>query len=323
MSLHGAPCLNREWLATSCGRGYAPRMSASPPASIAVPFAVATLGIALFSTMDAVMKHLVLAIGTYNGLLWRTLAGAVLGGAVFFALGKTWPAWPVLRVHLIRGVLSAVMALLFFWGLARVPLAQGVALAFVAPLIALYLAAVILKEQIARRAVFASLFGFAGVLVILAGQAEAEMGPEAFRGALAILCSAALYAYNIILMRQQAQIAEPMEIAFFMSAIMTSCFLIASPVLAEAPPLAELPAILGAAALAFFSLMCLSWAYARAEAQYLAPVEYTAFVWASLFGFLVFAEPVQPLTLLGAAMIVAACLAAARRQPVADATTGV
>ncbi|MDQ8756708.1 DMT family transporter [Sphingosinicella sp. LHD-64] len=288
-------------------------MPAPPPASVAIPFAVATLGIALFSTMDAVMKHLVLAIGTYNALLWRTMAGAVLGGAVFFALGKGWPARAVLRLHLIRGVLSAVMALLFFWGLARVPLAQGVALAFVAPLIALYLAAVILKEKIARRAVFASLFGFAGVLVILAGQAEAELGPEALHGALAILASAALYAYNIILMRQQAQVAEPMEVAFFMSAIMTSCFLLASPVLAEMPPVAELPAVMGAAALAFFSLMCLSWAYARAEAQYLAPVEYTAFVWASLFGFLVFAEPVQPLTLLGAAMIVAACLAAARR----------
>ena len=73
------------------------------------------------------------------------------------------------------------MAMLFFWGLARVPLAQGVALAFVAPLIALYLAALILKEQIARRAIFASLLGFAGVLVILAGQAEAELGPEALQ----------------------------------------------------------------------------------------------------------------------------------------------
>jgi S-adenosylmethionine uptake transporter len=47
----------------------------------------------------------------------------------------------------------------------------------------------------------------------------------------------------------------------------------------------------------------------------LAPVEYTAFIWAALLGVLVFDEPVRPLTLIGAAMIVAACLAAARRQP--------
>ena len=58
--------------------------------------------------------------------------------------------------------------------------------------------------------------------------------------------------------------------------------------------------------------MLLSWAYARAEAQRLAPVEYTGFVWAAIFGFLIFAEPVRPLTLAGAAMIVAACWVAAR-----------
>ncbi len=286
--------------------------SASPSSAIAIPFAVAVLGIALFSTMDAFMKHLALAIGVYNALLWRTMAGALFGGAIFFGRGQSWPAQRVLRVHLLRGAVSAVMALLFFWGLARVPMAQAIALAFVAPLIALYLAAIILKEKIARRAVLASLLGFAGVLVILAGQAQAELGPDAFRGSIAILVSAGLYAYNIILMRQQALVAKPVEIAFFMSAIMSGCFLLGAPVLAAWPPAHELPAILAAAALAFASLMLLSWAYARAEAQYLAPAEYTGFLWAALFGWLVFAEPVRPLTLLGAAMIVAACLVAAR-----------
>lgn len=283
--------------------------------SIAIPFAVATLGIALFSGMDAVMKQLTLAIGVYNAIFWRQLVGAIFGGVAYFGTKGRWPERPVMRIHLIRGVVSAVMALLFFWGLARVPLAQGVALAFVAPLIALYLAVLILKEQITRRAVYASLFGFAGVLVILAAQAEAELGPEALQGSLAILASATLYAWNIILMRQQAQVAGPLEIAFFQSLIVAACFLLAAPFLAVPPPLAELDAVLGAAALAFASLMLLSWAYARAEAQYLAPVEYTAFVWALLFGVLVFAEPVRPLTVLGAAMIVAACLFAARRRP--------
>jgi S-adenosylmethionine uptake transporter len=288
-----------------------------------MPFAVATLGIALFSAMDAVMKHLAIGLGAYNALLWRTMAGAVFGGLVFIATRTPWPARAVLRIHLVRGGVSVVMAILFFWGLARVPLAQGVALAFVAPLIALYLAAAILKEKIERRAVLASLLGFAGVIVILVGQAEARLGPDALRGSAAILLSACLYAWNIILMRQQAQVARPIEVAFFMSLIMTGGFLLAAPFLAVPPPAAELPAVAGAALLAFVSLILLSWAYARAEAQYLAPVEYSAFIWASLLGFLVFAEPVRPLTLAGAAMIVAACLFAARRTRVADASTGV
>jgi S-adenosylmethionine uptake transporter len=265
--------------------------------------------------MDAVMKSLTLAIGAYNAMLWRTLAGAVFGGAAFMGAGGRWPARAVMRIHLIRGVLSAVMAILFFWGLARVPLAHGVALAFVAPLIALYLAAIILKEQISRRTVFASLFGFAGVLVIFGAQAEAELGPEALQGSIAILCSAGFYAYNIILMRQQAQVAGPLEIAFFQSAIVSICFLFFAPFLAVLPPAEQLGSVFGAAALAFASLMLLSWAYARAEAQYLAPVEYTAFIWAVLLGAIVFAEPVRPLTIVGAAMIVAACLFAARKRP--------
>jgi S-adenosylmethionine uptake transporter len=295
-------------------RGYAAAMDRQA-ASIALPIAVATLGIALFSGMDAVMKHLALAIGAYNALLWRTMTGALLGGLFFFGLRQRWPEWPALRIHLVRGVMSSVMAILFFWGLARVPLAQGVALAFVAPLISLYLAALILKERIERRAVIASLVGFAGVLVILAGQAQAELGPDAFRGALAILASATLYAWNIILMRQQALVARPFEIAFFMSAIMSACFLLVAPFLGEVPAGSHVLAILASAGLAFGSLMLLSWAYARAQAQYLAPVEYSAFVWASLFGLLFFAEPVRPLTLVGAAMIVAACIFAARRTP--------
>jgi S-adenosylmethionine uptake transporter len=284
------------------------------PTSIALPFAVATLGIALYSGMDAVMKGLALAIGAYNALLWRTVAGAAMGGIAFRARRCLWPGPAAMRIHIIRGIVSAAMAMLFFWGLARVPMAQAIALAFVAPLIALYLAAVLLKEKIERRAIAASLLGLAGVVVILSGQARAELGQEALHGSIAILGSAVLYAYNIILMRQQALVAGLVEIAFFMNAIMAACFLLFAPMLAVWPEADQLPAIVGAAALAFVSMMLLSWGYRRAEAQHLAPVEYTGFIWAALLGWLVFAEPVRLPTLAGAAMIVGACLVAATRR---------
>ena len=286
--------------------------------STAVAFAVATAGIALFSGMDALMKGLSLAIGTYNALLWRTGAGGVIAAAFFFGQRTPWPKREAMRVHLTRGLISVPMALLFFWGLARVPMAQAIALAFVAPLIALYLAAILLGERIERRAILASLLGFAGVLVIFTGQAEAELGPDAFWGSLAILASAGLYAYNIILMRRQALLARPIEVAFFTSGIMAASFALAAPFLADLPPAPHWPAIVGAALLAFGSLLLLSWAYARAEAQHLAPVEYTSFVWAAILGWIFFNEAVQPLTLAGAGMIVIACLIAATRRPPPD-----
>ena len=287
--------------------------------STAVAFGVATAGIALFSAMDGLMKHLSLAIGTYNALLWRTGAGALIAAVFYFGRRTAWPGPEAMKVHLTRGLLGVPMALLFFWGLARVPMAQAIALAFVAPLIALYLAALLLGEKIERRAIAASLLGFSGVLVIFVGQAEADLGAEAFTGSLAILASAGLYAYNIILMRRQALLARPVEVAFFTSGLMGVSFLVAAPFLAVVPSSDHFPAIIAAALLAFASLLLLSWAYARAEAQHLAPVEYTSFIWAAIIGFLAFDEAVRPLTLAGAAMIVIACLIAATRRPPPDA----
>jgi S-adenosylmethionine uptake transporter len=275
-------------------------------------FAVATLGIAVFSAMDAVVKGLSLALGAYNALLWRSFAGVAISGILFVATRTAWPTRSVMRVHLIRGSVSAVMAIAFFWGLARVPMAQAVALTFIAPLIALFLAAVLLKEHVGRTAIIASLLAIIGVGVILTGQARAELGPEAFHGTLAILVSAVCYAYNIILMRQQAQVAAPIEIAFFQSLIVSALFTLALPFFGAVPALVHLPAIIGAAALATVSLLLLSWAYARGQASYLAPTEYTSFLWAALFGFVVFGETVSPFTLAGAALIITGCVIAAR-----------
>jgi S-adenosylmethionine uptake transporter len=301
-------------------------MPPAPANSVALPFAVATLGIASFSVMDAVMKHLVLAIGTYNAVLWRNGAGALMSGLLFFALRRPWPTGAVVRVHVRRGLVGSVMAVLFFWGLGRVPLAQAIALAFIAPLIALYLAAVLLGERIERRAIGASLLGLFGVLVIFLGQSRADLGPDALWGSLAVLASACLYAYNIILMRRQALVARPLEVAFFISAVTTLIYSLGAPWLAEVPAAEHWPAIVGGGALATASLLLLAWAYARAQAQHLAPVEYSSFIWAATLGWLVFGETVGLFTLAGALLIVFACLIAASRRapdPALQAETGV
>ena len=117
-----------------------------------IAFIVGMAGIATFSAMDAVMKSLVLALGTYVTLFWRSLAGAAMAGALF-SRNPRWPERATMRLHLARGILGSGMAVLFFWGLARVPLAQAIALAFIAPLIAVYLAAAFLKEDVGPRQV--------------------------------------------------------------------------------------------------------------------------------------------------------------------------
>jgi drug/metabolite transporter (DMT)-like permease len=276
-----------------------------------VPFMTACVGIALFSAMDAQMKGLSIAIGAYNAMFWRVLVGAALGGALFLVRRESWPTRAAMRLHLMRSSVASVMAISFFWGIARVPLAEGIALSFIAPLITLYLAAVLLGEKISSNAIAASVLGIIGVAVILAGRIGGEVyDAEVAKGIGAIFVSALFYAYNLILQRQQAQLATPSEIAFFQSLIVAGILSIASPFLAIVPGADQWPHIFYSAVLALCSLLLLSWAYARAEAQILVTVEYTAFIWAALFGWIFFQEAVTLVTIIGTGLIVAGCLIA-------------
>jgi len=282
-------------------------------------FAVAALGIGLFSTMDALMKAATIALGVFNAVFWRNLVGILISSLLYLPGARRWPDRAALRVHLIRGAVSTVMAIAFFWGLARMPMAEAIALSFVAPIIALFLAAVLLGERIGSRAIAASLLGLAGVVVILSARLGGD-GQRDFLGALAVLFSAMLYAYNIVLMRRQALIAGPREVAFSQSVIVTLCLTPFAPMFAGLPGAEHWPGLAAAAALACGSLLLLAWAYRRAEAQHLAPVEYTALVWAALFGYLVFSEQVGVSTLAGAGLIIGGCVLAARsRRPAAPA----
>lgn len=282
-------------------------------------FGVAALGIGLFSTMDALMKSLTLALGVYNAMVWRTGISTLLGAGAWFVAGRPRPSARGMRLHLIRGAIAAAMTLLFFWGLARVPMAQAITLAYIAPILALGGGALWLGERVGRRVALASAAAFAGVLLVLLAQPVA-LEREALLGSAAVLASAVLYAGNLLVARLQSQASGPAEIVFLQSAIVTAILLLGAPWLIAVPPSAQWWKIGAGALLATASLFLLGWAYAHGEAGYLATTEYTSFVYAAALGFLVFGERLTWPTIAGAAIIVAACLFAARRRDVAQTT---
>lgn len=284
-----------------------------------IPFLVACAGIGTFSLMDAAMKDLSIAMGAYNAVIWRNMLGSLLMGVLFVASRQPWPEKGVLKLHLWRSIVVAVMAVSFFWSLTVLPLAEAIGLSFIAPVIALYLAAVMLGEVIGKAAILASVSGLLGVAIIIAGRVSGGYTTDHLWGAAAVLFSAVVFAYNLILARRQAQVAKPVEIAFFQNLFVAVTLSLAAPWFLEPMPFDKAPMLAGAATLAILSLLLLSWAYARAEAQILIPVEYTAFVWAALFGWLFFGEPVTLPVLAGTLLIVCGSLIAARAKPVSAA----
>ena len=282
-----------------------------------MPFLVTAAAVALFSLMDALMKHASIMIGTYSALLIRSLIGTAIMLPLWRRGGTAWPPPATLRIHVLRAVVSCSMAFLFFHALVLLPMAEAIALSFIAPLIALYLAAALLGERIGGKAVAASLLGLAGVLVITAGRFEAGLPDrQSAEGIVAVLASAGLYAWNLVLQRRIAQLAPPADVALSQHAIAALILLALAPWHARAPDWPELGVLTLAALLATAALLLMAWAYARAEAQVLVPVEYTGFLWAALFGWLFFAERVAIPTLVGGILIVVGCLVAApRRMP--------
>ena len=279
-----------------------------------LPVVMAMAGIAFLSLMDAFMKSASLAVGAYSAGLLRVCLALVIAVPIWLATGAKWPARKVMRWHLARGFVSAYMALTFFYALTKLPIAEAIAISFVAPILALYLAALFLKETIGRGAIYAAVLGFAGTLIIVGGKiGRGRMDEDTILGLVAMLFSATLYAVNFIIIRRQSQAAKPMEIAVFHSAIQIVALIAFAPFFLQFPESPVWRDLGFSAVLTVFGALAIAHAYARAEAQKLIPLEYTGFLWAALFGYLMFGEAVTWTTIAGAAVIVIGCWIAARR----------
>lgn len=273
-------------------------------------------GVAMFALMDVLMKGAAMALGAYAALLWRNLLATVISGVGMIVTRNRWPPPDVMRLHILRALLIAPMAWMFFWALTKLPLAEAIGLSFIAPIVALALVPALLGERVSRHAVWAAIMGMIGVIVIVSGRLSGVYSVDALWGAAAILASAVLFALNLLMQRRQAQVAGAVEVAFFQNALVLALLLPFALWLMPQPGMSDSwPHALGAAALTVCSQIVLSVAYARAPASKLIPLEYSAFLWAALFGWLIFAEVPTVPVMAGVALIVVACLIAAREQP--------
>lgn len=286
------------------------------------PVALAVIGTALLCVMDAVIKHLSLSNGALAIALGRYVFGAIAAGAIWNAAGRPKITMEMVRAHAFRGVLIATSAACFFFALGKLELVEAITLGFLAPLLIPFAAWALLGERVRLVSLGAGIIGFAGAAIAANGAPLEQQSHERVMGIAAALTAAVTYALSIAMLRQRAD-KDGAPVVGLMQTLLPMA-IVAGPAIALSPlpPLADLPWFFAMGILGAIGWYLLINAYARAEAQRLAPIEFTALLWATLFGYLIFNETPRPQVYAGATLIIAACLFAAweeRRSRIAPA----
>ena len=280
----------------------------SPVARAAPVFALAVL---MLTAMDACARFLIAREGySVVQVVWARYAAQTALLALIFL-----PSLPRrLRtrhpgLQLLRSLLLFAATCVFFTSLAFLELATVAAVFAVAPLIVTILGAVVLKEFVGPRRWAAVLIGLGGVLVIL------RPGGDLFQAAalLPVLAAAFYASFQIATRRLGAD--EPLTTTLLYTAgagAVLSSF--ALPFHWTTPQPMDALLMVGMGAFAAAGHFLLVYALGMAEASALAPFNYLNFVWATILGWLVFAEVPDAMTFVGAGVIVAAGLQVWRRE---------
>ncbi len=230
----------------------------------------------------------------------RNLIGltALLG---FFA----WRGFANLRtarigMHFQRNVLNFAGMWLWFAALGLMPLGQAVALHFTVPLMAVVLAFIILRERPSAWRWAATLIGFCGVLVILR-PGVIEIGIPS----MLVLGSAISYAGVSVYTRVLGRTENPSVTTFYYQLMLT--VFAAGPALWiwRMPGWPDVPALLLVALAGTVAPYCLIRAYIHAEASMVAPIDFLRLPFTTAMAILLFGEPTEPWTWVGAIIIFA------------------
>ncbi|WP_292294637.1 DMT family transporter [Marivita sp.] len=259
------------------------------------------VGVACLSVNDAVAKTLTTSYAPLQILFMRNvialpftvLLAFLLGGSS--ALRSYRPA-----AHLLRGALWVGATIMFFTSFMYLGLAEATALIFVAPFFITVISALFLGEHVGWRRWLAVLLGFVGVLFIV------RPGGATFQP-ISLLPVATALVYALLML--SARWVDPRETVWTLLVYLTGSGALLGALIV---PFVWVPIraedIWLFAAIAFFGtagMTMMTQAFRVTPAVVVAPLDYTGLLWATLFGWLIWRESLDTMTILGAAIIIA------------------
>ncbi len=185
-----------------------------------------------------------------------------------------------------------------FFAFHLLPLADAIALTFAAPLFLTILSRPLLKEPVSRERWIAVSLGFVGVLVM-----ARPSGAGSILGMICALFCAASNAFGTLAVRGLTRTESTASIVFYTALFMTFGSLPALPFFWRTPNLPDLALFCSIGLIGGISQYWVTQALYYAPAAAVSPFNYTALIWGSLLGFVVWDEVPGTAVVIGAAII--------------------
>lgn len=214
--------------------------------------------------------------------------------------------------HIWRGMVGVMAMGCGFYGLTQLPLPDAIALGYARPLLMVVLASLVLGETIRVYRWSAVGVGLVGVMVIswplltIFDGSFWQNGQT--RGVVAVLVSAFLVAFVMILVRRLVETERTPTIVLYFSLSATALSLLSLPFGWVPLDAGALALLIMAGILGGLGQIFLTHSYRYAEVSTIAPFEYTSIVFAMAIGYLLFGDVPQWSMITGTAIVVAAGL---------------
>ncbi|WP_197433958.1 DMT family transporter [Agrobacterium vitis] len=282
------------------------------------PVLIAALGVALFSALDAIMKVISSEYPIAQATGMRYFAGAIAATIYYIGVGGSLPRTDAILRSIPRSLANLTAGACFFLAISRLHLVDAIVLTFLSPLFISFWGWILLRERLNCRGLATMLVGLVGVFVIVQGLGLDLQHRFDLVGFLAAISTAALYALSMVMTRSQSR-RDPLPTLVLLPSILGSVFS-ALPMLVVWHPVATLHYLLLACvgAIGTAAYICLAWAYASSQVGRLSLLEYTGLIWGAAFGYIFFREMPSLSTVVGAVLIIGACLPAINSEPIKE-----
>jgi drug/metabolite transporter (DMT)-like permease len=191
-----------------------------------------------------------------------------------------------------------------FGAVILLPLAEATTLGFTVPIFATILAALLLREQVGWHRWAAVVAGFVGILIV----AQPGGGHFPLAGAAVGLTGAVFTALVSIQLRQLGRTEGAGTIVFWFSLLSLAPLGLAFPFFVQPHPGWVWGIMIAAGLVGGIGQLALTGALRFAPVSAVLPMDYSSLIWATLYGWLVFAVLPTPFTWVGAPLIIASGL---------------